>query len=280
MNKIIFTFIAISISFSLFSQEKLIRGIITDSLNKPIQYANVGILNKPIGTVSNQYGEYFLYIDNSMNLDTLKISCLGFKSVEKRINDIQNNNFNVSLENYTEKLQEVVVKSDNLKTYIEGKEKTKTRNKVFFAFSSLKNLNLGSEIGRKFSLGTKKPSLLSEFKFFIKENNFEQVKFRINVYTIRDNNPDQRVNDKNIIVEVNDKLTDWIKVDLINYEIKIQQDIIVTVEWIEGSKSGNKLSLPIIIPSLGSVHYYKFGTQAKWKKYGSISSSMLLTYKQ
>ena len=123
MNKIFLTILLISISFFSLSQEKTIKGIITDGSLKPIQYANIGILNKPIGTVSNQNGEYFFNIDKSMNLDTLKISCLGYKSVEKVINDIQNNNYNISLEDYSEKLEEVVIKSENLKTYIEGKER-------------------------------------------------------------------------------------------------------------------------------------------------------------
>lgn len=280
MNKTFLTILAIAISFSSLSQEKTIKGIVTDSLQKPIQYANIGILNKPIGTVSNQNGEYFLNIDNSMNLDTLKISCLGYKSVEKVINSIQNNNFNISLENYSEKLEEVVIKSDNLKTHVEGKEKSNTKNQVFFAIQNRKDLNLGSEIGRKFTLGTKKPSLLKEFKFFVKENNFDMVKFRINIYTILNNRPDKKINETNIIVGLENKNKGWVNVDLLEYEIKTQQDVIVAVEWIECSKIGDKLSLPILIPSFSSTHYYKFGTQAKWQKYGSISSSMVLTFKQ
>lgn len=280
MNKILLVILTISISVFSFSQEKIIKGIVTDSLNKPIQYANIGILNKPIGTVSNQNGEYFLNIDNSMNLDTLKISCLGYKTVEKVINNIQNNNFNISLENHFVKLEEVVIKSDNLKTYIEGKEKSNSKNQVFFAIQNRKDLNLGSEIGRKFTLGTKKPSLLKEFKFFVKENNFDRVKFRINIYTILNNRPDKKINETNIIVGLENKNKGWVDVDLSEYEIKTQQDIIVAVEWIECSKVGDKLSLPILIPSFSSTHYYKFGTQAKWEKYGRISSSMVLTFKQ
>lgn len=280
MNKILLVLLTILISSKVFSQERLIKGIVTDSLQKPIQYANIGILNKPIGTVSNQNGEYILSIDNSMNLDTLKISCLGFKSVEKVISKIQNNNFNISLENYSEKLEEIVIKSTNLKTYVLGKEKSNVKNQVFFAIKDRKDLNLGSEIGRKFSIGTKKPSLLKEFKFFVKENNFDMVKFRINIYTILNNRPDKKINESNIIVGLENKNKGWVIVDLTESELKTQQDIIIAVEWIDCSKIGDKLSLPILIPSFSSTHYYKFGTQAKWVKYGSISSSMVLTFKQ
>jgi len=145
---------------------------------------------------------------------------------------------------------------------------------------NMKNLNLGSEIGRKFSLGTKKPSLLKEVKFFLKENNFESVLFRVNFYTIENNKPSKKINNTNILISADNYLTGWITVDLTDYGIKTQEDIIVTVEWIKASEKGDKLSLPILIPSFSSTHYYKYGTHAKWKKYENISTAVLLTYKQ
>lgn len=276
---ILFTFLC---SFIVFSQEKTIKGIVTDSLKNPIQYVNVGVLNKPLGTLTNASGEFILNVDSSMNLDTLKISCLGYKSKEMKVESLINNKseIQISLANYIEKLDEVVITSGKLKMYNEGKEKTKTSASVIFANPNYANQNLGSEIGRKFSLGTKKPSILTHFKFFIRENNFELVKFRINIYSINNNRPVKKLFGSNIIVDVNNKGKGWVNVDLTKYDIKTQEDIIVTVEWLEGSKDGSRLNLPIIIPSLGSTHYYKFGSQAKWQKYSNLSSSMILSYEQ
>lgn len=266
----------------IFSQEKTISGTIMDSLKKPIKYANIGILHKPIGTVSNENGEFTFVSDKVIELDTLKFSCVGYKSKQIILKNtaVVVGKFNVTLDDYIEKLDEVIISPSNLKSYTEGKQKTETQHAVFFSNPNLKNINLGSEMGRKFSLGDKKISLLSEFKFFIKDNNFEMVKFRINFYTIKNNKPDKQINKSNIIVQVNSKLRDWVNVDLSAYEIKIQEDIIVTVEWIEHSNDGTKLNLPIIIPSFGSTHYYKFGSQGTWLKYGNISSPMVLLYKQ
>lgn len=282
MKKIIILIYVILNSTFLISQEREIKGIITDSLKNPIQYVNVGILNKPVGTVTNENGEFYLNINNSFISDTLKISCLGFKPKEFVIKSLlsKKTDLSISLNNYTEKLDEILINSSNLKTYTKGKEKTKTKNEVFFAIPSLKNLNLGSEIGRKFSLGTKKPSLLKEFKFFLKENNFESVLFRLNFYTIENNKPSKKINNTNILIPADNQLTGWITADLSDYGIKTQEDIIITVEWIKASEKGDKLSLPILIPSFSSTHYYKYGTHAKWKKYGSISTAMMLTYKQ
>jgi hypothetical protein len=275
---LIFWTLILSANFC-FSQ---ITGVVTDSLKNPIQYVNVGVLNKPLGTLTNSNGEFVLNIDSSMNLDTLKISCLGYKSKEMKIEGLINtkSKIQISLENYMEKLDEVVITSSKLKMYSEGKDKTKTSASVIFANSNHTNRNLGSEIGRKFSLGTKKPSVLTHFKFFIRENNFDAVKFRINIYSINNNRPDKKLFGSNIIVDVNNKGKDWVNVDLSEYDIKVQEDIIVTIEWLEGSKEGSKLNLPIIIPSFGSTHYYKFGSQAQWKKFSNISSAMVLSYKQ
>lgn len=212
-------------------------------------------------------------------MDTLKISCLGFKTKTIILKNVSNK-INVSLDNNIENLNEVIINKTDLKTYTEGKQKTDTKHEVFFANPNYNNLNLGTEIGKKFSLGTKKASILTSFKFFIKDNNFDMVKFRINCYTIKNNNPDKKINKSNIIVQLDKKLTGWVNVDLSTFEISTQEDIVITVEWIEHSKNGNKLNLPIIIPSFSSTHYYKLGSQGNWQKYRNISSSMILTYKQ
>lgn len=274
--------IILLISFNtISSQEKVIKGLVLDSLKTPIQYANVGVLNKPVGTVSNIKGEFILNIDNSYILDTLKISSLGFKSKEFVIKDLrENSNLNIYLENYTEELEEVVISTNNLKTYTKGKEKTKTKNEVLFATPEIKNINLGSQIGRKFSIGKKKSSLLKEFKFYIKKNNFEKTKFRINIYSIKNNIPFKRINTTDIFTEAEKNITGWIKVNLTDYDITVNKDIIVTVEWIETSEVGDTLSLPIFVPSFNSIHYYKQSAQTKWRKYKMISSAMVLTYKQ
>ncbi|MGC6479427.1 MAG: carboxypeptidase-like regulatory domain-containing protein [Flavobacteriaceae bacterium] len=268
-------------SYTFSQQNKIIRGQILDSLENPIKYVNIGILNKPIGTVSNNKGEFTLNLDNSFIFDTLKISSLGFKSKHILIKELFDNSNNIFfLDSYTEELDEVVISSNNLKIYKTGKEKTKSKRQVFFANPETKNMILGSQIGRKFSIGKKKFSLLQELKFYIKSNNYEQVKFRVNIYSIKDNVPLKRVNSIDILTEVARNQTGWIKVDLTKYDINVKENVIIAIEWIEASKKGNTLSLPIFVPSFNSTHYYKYSSQAKWRKYKMVSSAMVLTYKQ
>lgn len=278
-NQFLSFIISITTFFS-FAQQKEISGFILDSVNKPIAYANIGILNKPSGTVSSLEGKFKLITSADHINDTLRISCLGFKTRDFLVKDFTENGVNIKLETYVDNLQEVVVFSSKLKIHTDGRLRTNAKNKCIFANPDLKNLNLGSEIGRKFKLGSKKPSILSKFQFFINENNFDFAKFRINIYSVLKNKPNKKINTENIFVTVSKNYADWVEVDLSDFKIAIQEDIIISVEWIEHSKSGNKLNLPIIVPSFGSTHFYKFGTQNSWKRFSNLSTPMFLTYEQ
>ncbi|MBN1638523.1 MAG: carboxypeptidase-like regulatory domain-containing protein, partial [Ignavibacteriales bacterium] len=81
MKKIIFLFfVTITI---LFSQEKIIKGKIVDSSNnEPLQYANIVIVEKQIGTSTNENGEFVITAELDLN-DIVKISYVGYE--EKKI---------------------------------------------------------------------------------------------------------------------------------------------------------------------------------------------------
>lgn len=279
MKNIIYLLTLLSSSI-LFSQNK-IEGIIVDSLKNPIQYTNIGILNKSIGTVSNEEGKFILNISNANLNDTLRVSCFGYKPKDFLVKNIELEKLiRIELEEEVTILEEINILSGDLKTYTVGKDKTDTKHKVIFADEKMSSINLGTEIGKKFDLDTKKASLLSEFKFYIKNNNFSSNTFKINVYSLNKNKPGNILSSKNIVVSVGDSYKGWVTVNLEDYNIIVQEDVIISVQWIDYVGSGNTLHLPVIAPSFGSVHYYKYGSQNRWERYGKVSSSMILTYKQ
>jgi len=83
---------------------------------------------------------------------------------------------------------------------------------------------------------------------------------------------------KNVFIELKGKKTGWLEVDLSKYNIIVNQDIVVSVEWVAKTGSGKKLSMPIMIPTM-NTHYYKFGSQNKWRKFKSMSTPMELEIK-
>ena len=265
------------------AQQSQIKGQIFDLDNNPIQFAKVGLINFPTGTVTNINGEFQLTIKNTEYLDSLKISAFNFHDKIIPIKNLLDKSsiINITLDYSPVEIKEVIINGKTLKTYTEGQEKSKTKKELFFVIPGMDNVNLGAEIGRKFSLG-KKDTKLEEFSFYLKQNNFDNVGFKINVYSIGKNNiPLERLNKEEIVASINNKTIGWIDVDLSKYHINVNQDIIICIEWIKASERGDTLSLPIFAPTFfNSTYYYKQSAQSKWRKYTIISTSMKLKYKQ
>ncbi len=72
--------ICLIFSLPVLSQSKsVVSGTITNGENKePLPYASITLVNYPIGTISNEEGEFDFYIPKSKRKDTLSISFIGF----------------------------------------------------------------------------------------------------------------------------------------------------------------------------------------------------------
>lgn len=55
--------------------------LIEDRREKPVSYASVSVLNKPIGTISNTDGDFLLKLHPDNIRDTVVISCMGFAQI-------------------------------------------------------------------------------------------------------------------------------------------------------------------------------------------------------
>jgi hypothetical protein len=82
MNKLVLITFVIFISFGLFAQKQiLIKGNVFDSeTGQPVTEVHVFIKGKTKGTITNQYGKYSIYLENSG--DTLVYSHLRFDTVQ------------------------------------------------------------------------------------------------------------------------------------------------------------------------------------------------------
>ena len=263
----------------VFSQEEMfIKGTILSDKNKPLDYVNIGIVGTSLGTVSDEEGQFQLYFNATVkDSDIVRFSSIGFENQNFSVNDLKKeNNLTITLATKTTQLEEVVVIPEFKNSKLKGNKNTDARMNVFYSISKKPNQNLGAEIGRKFKI--KKRSRLRKMRFYIAKNNFDTVLFRINVYHLKKRKPGKNILSQNIIHEVIGKKSGWIEVDLMPYQIMTSRSVIVGVEWIGHSKNGKYLTLPITVPSVGSVHFYKYGSQNKWKRFDLMSSCIELEY--
>ncbi|MRT94858.1 erythromycin esterase family protein [Ancylomarina sp. 16SWW S1-10-2] len=59
--------------------EIIVGRIVMDKNDEPIPYVNIGLKNNPIGTISNENGNFKLNITNKNLEDTVCVSCIGYK---------------------------------------------------------------------------------------------------------------------------------------------------------------------------------------------------------
>ena len=101
-HKIFLLLINVLICFQLLSQT--IKGYIRrETTTEIIPFASIGIIGKPIGTVSRENGFFILNIPNEMIEESINISIIGYESKSYKIKDILDkdlNNIRLSKKNF------------------------------------------------------------------------------------------------------------------------------------------------------------------------------------
>src|SRR6201996_1121459 len=111
--RVLFLFLLLAFVYPARAQQAgiSITGKITGSEDgQPIHRASVSIARKGIGTATNATGMFALLISAANLADTLKISCIGFKTKQLPITGLKDGqDLNIVLEKNTTELKEVTI---------------------------------------------------------------------------------------------------------------------------------------------------------------------------
>ncbi len=91
--------------------------VINGEDKEPLSFASIRLKNHPIGTISNENGEFDFYIPKSKRNDTLSISFIGFNSYEVPLVNI-NRKLEIILTPSSNVLDEVILTEKNPLDYI------------------------------------------------------------------------------------------------------------------------------------------------------------------
>jgi hypothetical protein len=256
-------FISILLLQSLVSNSQTrCKGLLIDSIsNQPIEFANIGIVGKGIGTVTNEKGEYDFIVPDSLIKEKIRVSIIGYKtrSYQSKSFSLLNR---ILLTQEATHLNEVAVAAKKSKTKLLGNEATGSGVSVGFN----KN-NLGAEMAIKLNIKHPKTHIK---KFMIKINSCgtEKAMFRFNVYNLDSKGyPKDNILKQNIIIEPSEK-TGLITFDLMPYEIFVDEDVFIAIEWIKDL--GDAKSLMFASKLVGNATYFRQASQDKWEKVSPI----------
>ncbi|WP_350286592.1 carboxypeptidase-like regulatory domain-containing protein [uncultured Croceitalea sp.] len=241
--------------------------IIDQKSKKPLPYVNIGVLNREVGTVSDTNGKFDLSINNDFLNDTIRISMIGYRPVTFLMAKIQHNKeIVIEMKEEVSELNEVVVTARVFKERTLG---NKSESK--FISTGFNYDQLGAEMGVKVNV-RKNPTFVDTFNFHVSYNRLSAKSiFRLNFYNVKNGRPHENILNDNILIEVSPKETGPFSVDLKPYDIILQDDVIIALEWV--AIEGENKEEEAIFFSLGMLTkgtLYKKSSQAKFKKYSSM----------
>jgi hypothetical protein len=88
--------------------------VLDEKSNEPLAFASISIVGKPVGTVTNNNGEFDFYVDNKHSNDTLVISHVGYQTYKDKIANLPKRRLTIALRPRTHLLNEVVIREKNL----------------------------------------------------------------------------------------------------------------------------------------------------------------------
>jgi|TARA_B110000902_G_scaffold226428_1_gene265070 hypothetical protein len=240
---------------STFSQINISGTVLSSNLKDSLSYVNIGVLNKDIGSVSNDKGRFELELKKEFLNESLTFSMIGYKSKTIRIVDFKKHKTIILEENITE-LDEIVISNKKYKSKILGNKKPKS----FLASLSFSKIEAGNEIGIKVKV--RKPTIIETFNIAVLKNEYGILNLRINFYDLKKGIPNKRINKDNIIIsaEVKDGI---ITADLSKYELIFKDDFFVSVESLKKLDDNKEI---IFAGRILNKSFARKTSQGSWNK--------------
>ncbi len=230
-------------------------GIVTDKKTSlPLPYASLGVKGKSIGGIADKTGQFIINISQANDKDSITISYIGYESTTILIKDLAPNNTNlIRLKPKAIELEEVIVVA-KLNLVVLGNSTFNSDFTGWGDYTSSRGRSRGLKIEpREF------PIKITEFDVRLKDNDFDSVKLRLNIYS---NNPNvdsaKELLPENVFFNAV-KNQHWVNVNLEKFNIRMSKPLWVSVEWVDAwtSPKTSKGSYLLTI-STGKKEGYSF----------------------
>jgi hypothetical protein len=242
--------------------------LIDQQSGKAVAYANIGIININVGTVSDINGWFSIALNPTNDKDTLRISCIGYKgkqylvsSFKKYILNSEQQQIELSPISYT--LDEILIKPVKTKTYTLGYycESGSAYGNAFYS------KELGTEMGVVMKLPRKKDkAFLKSIRFYVGEFTFDTFPVRLNIYTLKNGLPYENILREPIFLEINSS-GEYI-VNLQSQYITVNGNFFVSLEYFKiPDQSEGKLVFCAVHEQKknNGNSYYRLTSQGKWQ---------------
>lgn len=244
--------------------------IIDAKTNLPVEFVNVGFLDRGIGTVSDSFGNFKLnYKTNRITGDDiLQISSIGYETkiiYFYELKELNSYEFAISLVPKEYGLAEVLLTSE--KREFERLGKTTYAKSRGGYWRDLEGL--GGEIATKVNINHRN-TLLHDLSFNIQENLSDSLLVRVKIYDYHRGFPGKELLYQNIF-HVISKKKGVETIPLKDYNIVVDKNIVVSLELVE--IYGDIIYFSVSASPYGGLSFTKKLSQDTWRAYEDIGIS-------
>ena len=272
--KIIIILFFLSSNVPLFGQQ-ISSTVFEMNGETPVEFVNIGIVGKNVGTVSDRNGNYTLQIPAEFHDDTLKFSSIGYEAVTMLVSDfINRNNDTIFMKEKQYPIREVVV-TPRTETLILGNRR---KGLAAFFLSDLYE-NRGMEIGiildpRNNKVFLKKLTLndvminfsLDGGKTFV--DNIEgqdTMLFRLNLYNVNSRNEFENILTQPVYIKWDTNNKVYLKeFDISEHNLVIENKTLLTLEFFDDISARSNIRFNGTI--FGPDTYIRNSSQDSWQK--------------
>ena len=264
-----------------FAQTTLVGEVQETGSSELIPYVSIGILGERIGTVSNGMGKFSLQIPKGMTKGKVRFSVYGYEPLEIEISSLINQlkkNGNII------RLNHIVFDQEEVKVVAPKKVKIKVLGKVSKSGTmsiGFPSNELGTELG--LFLNIKKRTFLDEFNFYLLNNNYDSLKFRLNFYACdKRKNPTDSLLAEGVVFTVHNSYSGSMTIDLREYDLIVNEDVVLALEVIDGfgkveEGKENHLAFAAVF---GGNSFMRFTSQAEWEDMPVAAPALNVTVRQ
>ena len=248
--------------------------LLDEKTKKPVQFANIGFVEKGIGTVSDEEGKFTLSYDEDAlsKLDVLQISAIGYKTIKTNTDQLVRlltNSRTIYMKPEPLQLKEVVLNSEAAKEVSMGSVKNDGTGIGYWKEKDA----LGGEIATVFRIKRKSNTRLKTLKINVLDNASDSLKIRVNVYDYQWGYPQYKINKQNIYHTVSLK-EGVMEVDLTPYDIIVNDDCVVGIELIK--VFGDTIEFALSGSDTGGISFKRYVSQDAWFRTNNIGMSFAL----
>ncbi|MCB2376889.1 carboxypeptidase-like regulatory domain-containing protein [Hymenobacter sp. BT635] len=224
--------------------------VLNATTQEPVPFAILGVRGKAIGTAADEQGRYLLRLPPDLR-DTLIVSCVGFEPRLVPPAQLVAGQRVFQLQPQQQVLRGVTIQSRKMKPGKLGRTAEKADVRWMGGSSGKTTVDdeWGWEIGTL--LTPERRSYLEEFHVYFTDNKYELLRFRLNLYTVKDSRPDKLISTQDVQLICPPTRQGWLRLDLRPYNIVLDaaQPVAATLQWLQSEKKDPEdkyFSIPVI----------------------------------